>query len=138
MILLDTNVVAAAMTPVPAPAVVGWLNRQRTETLFLSAVSIAEITHGLRILPAGRRRRGLIERFAEFVAAGFAQRIVAFDVRSAAEYGELMGHRREIGRPLSALNGQIASIARAHSMAVATRTIGDFEDCGVALIDPFR
>ncbi len=138
MILLDTNVVSGLMAPAPPPRLVSWLNRQSTETLFLSAVTVAEISHGLRILPVGRRRSSLRERFGEFVAAGFAQRVLDFDVRAAAEYGDIMGHRRELGRPLSPLDGQIAGTARAYSLAVATRNLRDFEECGLALIDPFR
>lgn len=138
MILLDTNVVSATMALDPPLRVLRWLNLQSTETLFLSAITIAEIAYGIRILPDGRRRRLLAERFADFVAAGFAHRVLAFDTRSAAQYGEIMGHRREIGRPLAALDGQIASIARANSLAVATRNVRDFEDCGVELINPFE
>lgn len=138
MILLDTNVVSAAMAPEPPSRLLEWLNRQSTETLFLSSITLAEIAYGIRILPDGRRRRSLGERFEKFIAVGFAQRILAFDAPSAAQYPEVMGHRREIGRPLSALDGQIVSIARAHSSALATRNLRDFEDCGVELINPFE
>ena len=48
-----------------------------------------------------------------------------------------MGHRRGIGRPLNVLDGQITSIARAHSLAIATRNTHDFEDCGLELMNPF-
>ncbi len=138
MILLDTNIVSGLMAPSPPERLVSWLNGQSTETLFLSAITIAEISYQLRILPAGRRRTSLRERFGEFVAAGFAQRVLDFDVRAAAEYGEILAHRREIGRPMSLLDGQIAATARAYSLAVATRHLSDFEDCGLALVDPFQ
>jgi len=47
------------------------------------------------------------------------------------------GRRREIGRPLSVLDAQIAAIARANGCAVATRNVRDFEECGVEIFDPF-
>ena len=137
MILLDTNIVSATMAPVPPGKVLAWLNQQATETLFLSAVTLAEISYGLHVLPPGKRRQSLTERFSEFIAAGFAQRILSFDARSAAEYGDVMSHRRGIGRPLNVLDGQIASIARAHSMAIATRNTRDFEECGLELMNPW-
>ena len=34
-------------------------------------------------------------------------------------------------------DGQIAAIARAHGMAIATRNIRDFTDCGLQVINPF-
>jgi hypothetical protein len=68
MILLDTNVVSAVMARLPAAPVVAWLDRQDTLTLFVSAVTIAEIQYGLEIPPDGKRRRSLEDRFARFVA----------------------------------------------------------------------
>ena len=38
---------------------------------------------------------------------------------------------------MSVADGQIASIARVHTLDLATRNIKDFQECGVAVIDPF-
>jgi hypothetical protein len=138
MILLDTNIVSAVMARVPAQSVIDWLNRQEATTLFLSTVTIAEIGYGLRVLPDGKRRRSLEERFEKFVVEGFAERILNFDERAARLYPEVMGRRRAVGRPLGILDGQIASIARANGHALATRNIRDFEECGLELINPFH
>jgi predicted nucleic acid-binding protein len=137
MIVVDTNVVAEAMKASPAPAVISWLNAQATPALFLTAVTIGEIRFGLRVLPQGRRRLGLEQGFERVIAGAFAGRILAFDEEAAGHYGEVMGRRREIGRPLSVLDGQIASIARANGFAVATRNVRDFVDCGVEIVNPF-
>ncbi len=138
MILLDTNIVSAVMAPSPPREVVGWLNTQESATLYLSTISLAEIGYGLRVLPEGKRRRSLEERFEEFVARAFDQRILNFDQSAAQIYGEVMAHRREIGRPLGISDGQIASIARARRFAVATRNVRDFVECGVEVINPFE
>ena len=127
MILLDTNVVSAMMMPAPPGSVITWLNHQETVTLFLSTITIAEIAYGLAVLPDGRRRRTLAERFDRFVADGFEQRVLDFDRRAALDYGEVMSRRRAMGRPLAALDGQIAAVARANHLAVATRNVRDFE-----------
>ncbi len=137
MILLDTNIVSAVMAPAPPQAVLDWLNNQETFTLYLSTVTVAEIGYGLWVLPEGKRRRSLERRFERFVAEGFDQRILDFDHRAARLYPEVMGRRRTTGRPLGVLDGQIASIARANSFAVATRNLSDFEECGVELVNPF-
>jgi hypothetical protein len=138
MTLLDTNVVSAAMARSPDAAVVAWLDRQDTLTLFVSAVTVAEIQYGLQILPEGRRRRSLEDRFARFVAEGFSGRVLPFDADAAQRYGEIMAARRGAGRPMSILDGQIAAIARARRLAVATRNVRDFELCGLEVIDPFE
>jgi predicted nucleic acid-binding protein len=137
MIVVDTNVVAEAMKVSPAPAVISWLNAQETSGLFLTTVTIGEIRFGLRVLPQGKRRLQLEQAFERVIADAFAGRILAFDEEAARQYGEVMGRRREIGRPLSVLDGQIASIARANSFAVATRNVRDFVDCGVEIVNPF-
>lgn len=138
MILLDTNIVSAIMSPSPPRVVVDWLNGQETVTLFLSTITIAEIGYGLWILPDGKRRRFLEDRFESFVAKGFEQRILDFDLSAARLYAEVMGRRRAMGRPLSIPDGQIASIARASNLSVATRNARDFEECGLELVDPFE
>lgn len=79
MILLDTNVISAVMAPAPPRPVLDWLNHQETVRLYLSAITLAEIGYGLRVLPDGRRRRDLENRFTNFVADEFEQRILSFD-----------------------------------------------------------
>lgn len=138
MILIDTNVVSEIMKVAPAESVVNWLNNQKSSGLYISTVTIGEIEYGLRILPAGKRRLQLNERFERFVSLAFAQRILAYDEASARAYGEVMSHRRELGRPISVPDGQIAAVARSNGFTVATRNISDFEDCGIELIDPFE
>ena len=138
MILLDTNIVSVAMAPAPPRPVIDWLNRQDTVTLYVSTITIAEIAYGLRVLPDGRRRQSLAERFDTFMVEGFEQRVLDFDKRAALLYGDVMSRRRAMGRPLSALDGQIAAIARANHLSVATRNVRDFEHCDLDLINPFE
>lgn len=138
MILLDTNVVSEVMKVTPSSAVLEWLNAQDSESLYLSTVTIGEIEYGLRILPIGKRRLQLKERFEQFISHAFAQRVLAFDEAAARSYGDVMGIREELGRPMSVPDGQIAAIARSSGLAIATRNIRDFEDCSVDLVNPFH
>ena len=138
MILLDTNVVSEVMKARPTEAVVAWLNGQDSEKLYVSAITVGEIAYGLRILPDGKRRSGLRERFEKFVALAFDQRVLAYDESAARIYGELMGDRRELGLAMSIPDGQIAAIARLNHLAVATRNVPDFEHCGIDVLNPFE
>lgn len=138
MILLDTNVISAVMKPTPPEAVVSWLDRQQSTDLYLSTITIAEIGFGLQALPPGKRRRALENRFDLFLRRGFEQRILAFDLPAALLYAKLMSRRRQLGRLLSALDGQIAAIARAHELTVATGNVRDFEECGLEILNPFE
>ena len=104
---------------------------------FLTAVTVGEIRYGLRILPQGKRQLSLEEGFERILAEAFAGRILAFDEAAAHRYGEVMGRRKEIGRPFAILDGQIASIAWSNGYSVATRNVQDFIDCGVEVVNPF-
>jgi len=137
VIIVDTNILSEFMTSPPASSVFEWLNAQDTLALFLTSITIAEIGFGLRVMPMGKRRQLLQESFEQFVATAFDSRILSFDEPAARMYGEVKGYRKEIGRPLSDLDGQIAAIARTNGFAVATRNIKDFEECGIELINPF-
>lgn len=137
MVILDTNVVAEMMKASPTLVVASWLDDQKSSALFLTTITLGEIGFGLRVMPQGKRRLQLEQGFERILSEGFSGRILAFDEEAARHYGEVMGIRREIGRPLGILDGQIASIARARGYAVATRNVRDFTECGVEVINPF-
>lgn len=138
MILLDTNVVSEVMKASPAAAVLAWLNAHDSDRLYVSAITVGEIAYGLRVLPDGRRRSALAERFGRFIARGFDQRVLVYDEPAARVYGDVMGERRERGCPMAVPDGQIAAIARSNHLAVATRNAVDFEHCGVDVVNPFE
>ena len=135
--LLDTNVISEAMRAAPSTKVLAWLDRYGTSGLFLSTITIAEITYGLGCLPDGNRRRDLELRFLRLIKEGFADRILSFDETCARAYGAVMSARKKQGLPMSVLDGQIAAVALANGHALATRNIKDFESCGLDLVNPF-
>ena len=48
-----------------------------------------------------------------------------------------MAERRRLGLPIGTMDAQIAAIARARGMAVATRDANDFANTGVTIINPW-
>ena len=138
MILLDTNVISEVMRQAPSDNVLNWLNRHSDAGLLITSISIAEICYGLRILPNGQRQQTLQARFEQFIAEGFVGRIIAFDEPAARVYADIMGLCKEKGRPMSLPDGQIAAIAKINHLALATRNLTDFENCGIQLINPFE
>jgi len=137
MFLLDTNILSAAMSVRPPPEVASWMAQQPADRLFTAAVCQAEILSGITVLPKGRRREGLEMAALAMFREDFAGRILPFDSDAAVLYGELFALRRSAGRPTAIADLMIAAIARAHGASVVTRDTGDFEDCGVALINPW-
>jgi toxin FitB len=136
MILLDTNVVSEPMKPAPAESVRRWLDRQANDTLFVSAVTLAEMQFGLACLPTGSRRDRLTALYLG-IEKIFAGRILSFDAEAARHYAELAVAARAAGKGLPLPDGYIAAIAAAHGFAVATRDSAPFEAAGIEVINPW-
>ena len=137
MIVLDTNVLSELMRPAPEPAVVAWLMAQPSGTLFTTTVTQAEILLGIAILPAGRRQAGLDAAARAMFGEDFFGRVLPFDEAAAAMFAKLSAHRRQLGRPISGFDAQIAAIARCRDATLATRNIADFAECGLRLVNPW-
>lgn len=133
MILLDTNVVSEPLRPLPSQAVVAWINAQPLETLFLSAITVAELRAGLSLLPAGKRRSALQDALERRVLPLFAGRVLAFDMGCTPACAELLARGRSKGASIAMAD---ACIAATHRLMVATRDTAPFEASGVEFIDP--
>jgi len=137
MILLDTNVVSEPLLPRPDRKVLGWLDAQVAETLYLSTVSLAELLFGVENLPAGKRRKALAFSLQEKIMALFGERIVPFDLAAAKAYAKIVVRARRQGHPISVADAQIAAIAAARRFSVATRDEAPFNAAGVPVINPW-
>ena len=138
MIILDTNVISELMRPRPDPTALTWSFRQPRNRVFTTAVSEGELRYGLAKLPAGARREEL-RRAADRTFGDLIQgRILPFDSEAAQCFAAVMAKRRSAGRKISFADAQIAGIALSRNAVIATRDQGDFADCGIELIDPWR
>ncbi len=137
MIVLDTNALSELMRPKPAEGVLSWFATQANVSLFTTTVTQAEILFGLALLPEGRRRNNLQVAAKQMFEEDFAGRVLPFDDAAAQEFALIAAGRRLLGRPMEAFDAQIAAIARSRGAAVATRSVMDFQECGVVIIDPW-
>jgi len=137
MILLDTNVVSEPLRHAPAQRVIEWIDAQAMETLFLSAITVAELRAGVALLPAGKRRAGLQENLEKRILPLFAGRVLPFDLACTPAYAALLAKARTAGLAIATADGCIAAIAAANGFAVATRDASPFDAAGVAVINPW-
>lgn len=136
MIFLDTNVVSELMRPEPDDRVRRWVSGRRADELGTTAITVAEIRHGIERLPDGRRKAGLLSAATDLFAA-FGDLVRPFDVQAAAWFGPVMVRRAGLGLPIQGFDAQIAAICRAHGAILATRNVKDFLETGVEIIDPW-
>jgi len=137
MMILDTNVLLELMRTSPDANVAHWVDQQALDDLGITAVTVAEILYGLDLMTDGRRKADLSGRFALMLERGFSGEVLPFDEVAAVAYARIRGDRSRGGRPISSNDAMIAAIARARGAAVVTRNVADFEDCGIALINPW-
>jgi predicted nucleic acid-binding protein len=137
VIILDTNVVSEPLKPVPAVSVLAWLDRQSPETLFLTALNVAELLDGIGRLPEGRRKRDLHDAMQSKVLPLFAGRVLPFDDAAAASFALIQARAREAGLGVGMADACIAAIAHSRGFVVATRDTAPFVAAGVGVIDPW-
>jgi toxin FitB len=136
VIVVDTNVISEPMRAEPDPKVVAWIAAQPRAQLYTTHINQIEVLYGAAILPEGRRRA--LKTAAEgMFAEDFAGRILSFGASAAARYSEIMLSRRRVARPIEGFDALIAAIALASGATVATRDVGGFSDCGLAIVDPW-
>ena len=136
MILLDTNVLSELAKPKPSPRMIAWL-KANEPLLALPAIALAEVRYGIARLPQGRRRASLMG-FWEATCEQFRGRIVSFDEGAALAFGDAAAKAEKNGKRLKLADAQIAGIAIAHRMKIATRNTGDFEASGAPLVNPWE
>ncbi len=138
MILLDTNVLSELMRPSPEPKVERWLSAQPEASVFISAITEAELRYGAALLPDGKRKVALVSEIEGMLEENFSGRILSFDSPAARIFAVIAADRRRGGRPISQADAQIAAIARSRGAALASRNTSDFDDCGITVIDPWQ
>ncbi len=138
MIVLDTNVLSELTRQAPDAAVLAWLDSLPAAEVATTAVTAAELLYGVARLPRGQRKRALADAVYALINDDFGGRVEPFDTRAAEQYALVVTGREKLGRPITVADAQIAAICRSRDTALATRNIGDFEDTGIELVDPWH
>lgn len=137
MIVLDTNVISEIFCPLPNAQVLDWLQRQDATHLCTTTITRGELLFGVYLLPPGRRRETLLAGLLRIFQERFADRVLPYDTAAADAHAELAARRRALGRSSSQSDLMIAGIVRSLGLTLATRNTRNFQDCGIALVNPW-
>ena len=132
--LLDTCLLSELVKPKPHPGVLAWLQDQDETSLFVSAITLAELERGAARLPASRRKNALAEWLAS-VKLQFSSRVLAFTGDTAGYWALMCAQAEALGKPMAAFDSLIAATALEHGLSLVTRNVGDFAGSPVVLVN---
>ena len=136
--LLDTNVLSELRRPRPEPRVVSFVSAQPLESLFVSAVTFAEIRFGIELITDAHKRASLNDWLNLQLRPMFENRALPITEDIMFKWRLLVEEGRKTGHTLSQPDLIIAATALHHGLTVVTRDSGGYEKAGVSLVDPWR
>lgn len=124
--LLDTNAVSEWVKPHPDPGLIAWMESVDEDRVFLSVISLAELSYGVERLPVGKRRKRLEDWLHGELPIRFENRILPIDNNVAEEWGKTVSRCEAAGRPMGAMGALLAATAQVHRLSLVTRNVSDF------------
>jgi predicted nucleic acid-binding protein len=135
-VLLDTCVISELWREAYEPRVRDSLDRIVNDDMFLSVITLGELTKGIALLPGSNRRRSL-QHWLDMMEQEHAERIVPIGDDIARIWGEITAATQSQGHSLAATDGLIASTALHHELHVVTRNVAEFTGTGVTVLNPW-
>jgi predicted nucleic acid-binding protein len=139
--LVDTNVISAsAPSVIASPAeLVAWMEAQ-SPNLFLSVVTIAEVTEGIAKAKrkGARRKASDLSAWLQTLLHLYGERVLPLDTSTAEIAGTLADLARGRGHSPGFADVVIAATARRHDLTVLSRNERHFAPLDIAVVDPFR
>lgn len=131
--LLDTNVVSEIRRGLDR-RVRGWVDAVGDVELHLSVMTLGEIRTGIdRLRSHDAHQAEVFGRWLRELRTRFAGRILPVDARVADRWGHLIATASR-----NTVDSLIAATAHVHDLTVVTRNTKDFQDCEVALLNPWE
>lgn len=127
MFVLDTNIVSEfrkVRSGKANPGVAAWAQQVPSAELFISAITIHELEHGVLLMERSDTAQGALLRawLDQSVAAAFKSRVLAVDERVAKRAAAL-----HVPDPAPFRDALIAATALVYGMTVVTRDLKDFQ-----------
>jgi toxin FitB len=133
--LLDTNVVSELRKTKPEAKVIAFIAAQPGETLFVSDVTLAEITYGIEQLSDAARRTDLRLWQERNLRPLFAGRILPISEDVIVRWKTMVVQGQKRGHTFGQPDLFIAAIAALQDLVVVSRDVSEFIEAGVPVFD---
>ena len=118
--MLDTNICIYLIKHKP-PQVFEKLQEHNPDEICISAVTYAELVHGVEKSKAVERNRLALTILLSNIE------ILDFDMKAAEEYGRIRADLEKKGTPIGPLDMMIAGHAKSLGYTVVTNNVGEFQ-----------
>lgn len=118
--ILDTNICIYLIKHKP-PQVFEKLQEHNPDEICISAVTYAELVHGVEKSKAVERNRLALTILLSNIE------ILDFDMKAAEEYGRIRADLEKKGTPIGPLDMMIAGHAKSLGYTVVTNNVGEFK-----------
>lgn len=129
-LLLDTCILSELCQSQGAQDIRKTLSSCDDDDLFVSAITIGEISKGISLLPESRKKHEL-GHWLDGLEQQFSDRILPIDRDLAVMWGELTARARLVGVVVPVSDGLIAATALCYGLHVMTRNTKHFHETGV-------
>ena len=121
--MLDTNICIYAIKNKPEK-VLKTLKEKMDDGICISAITLAELAHGVEKSAARDKNRAALLRFLTILT------VLPFDDLAAAEYGEVCADLQRKGTPIGTMDMLIAAHAKTEGLILVTNNTREFERVG--------
>ena len=135
--LLDTNVLSELRRPKPHPNVLAFVAAQPLESLYVSAVTVAEIRVGIELATDAGRRSQRNDWLNHKVRPMFANRVLQITEDIMFKWRLLVEEGRKAGHTYSQPDLIIAATAQHHGLTIVSRDTTDYAKARVELFNPW-
>lgn len=135
-VLLDTCILSELRKPESRQILENAFSVFEEDQLFVSVISVGEITKGVALLPDSKKKSDLLQWIIK-LEKHYLHRTLSINNDVAHIWGELTAKAQRSGNQLPVADGLIAATALAHGLHVMTRNVDDFKHAGVFLINPW-
>lgn len=118
--MLDTNICIYAIKNKPEK-VLNTLKEKMNDVICISAITLAELAHGVEKSAAREKNRAALLRFLSILT------VLPFDDLAAAEYGAVCADLQRKGTPIGTMDMLIAAHAKTEGLILVTNNTREFE-----------
>lgn len=136
--LLDTNILSELRRVRPEPKVVSFISAQPLDSLFVSAVTFAEIRFGIELIEDLHKRAALNDWLNLQLRPMFEARTLPVSEDIMFKWRLLVEEGRKSGHTFPQPDLIIAATAAHHGLTVVSRDAGGYAKTGVALVNPWQ